>query len=168
MVQIGDALVGVNTNTPNILAKEAIDRGFIEELQGFPSLKKEVKYGTNSRIDILLEGSNGSKCYVEVKNVTMKRNLKRSAPAEFPDGVTSRGLKHLLELSRVVECGHRAVMLYIVQRNDIDSFILARDIDPKYGKAYDDAVKSGVEILSYACQLTPKEINLVKKINVLR
>jgi len=167
LIRIGDAMVGINTSHPNALVYEAIENGTIAELQGYDSQRREVKYGKNSRIDVLLEKQDGSKCYVEVKNVTMKRQSGASNPAEFPDGVTARGAKHLVELSDMVADGHRAAMVYLVQRDDCDAFCLARDIDPDYGEAYDRAIAAGVEILGYTCQITPEEINVTRRVEAL-
>ena len=111
----------LETVLPNAIVAEAIEKGKIPELAGYESLRREVKYGKNSRIDILLEDPEKGLCYVEIKNVTMRRNLK-DGPLEFPDGVTSRGAKHLVELADMVAEGHRAVMLYLVQRGDGDRF----------------------------------------------
>ena len=167
LIRVGDAMVGINTSHPNALVYEAIENGTMTELQGYSSMRREVKYGKNSRIDVLLENEEGAKCYVEVKNVTLKRELGAAKPAEFPDGVTARGAKHLAELSDMVAEGHRAVMVYLVQRNDCGSFNLARDIDPEYGEAYDKAVKAGVEILGYTCQITPEEIVVTRRVEAL-
>jgi sugar fermentation stimulation protein A len=167
LIRVGDAMVGINTALPNAIVFEAIENGTIAELQGFATMRREVKYGKNSRIDILLENEDGAKCYVEVKNVTLKRELGADKPAEFPDGVTARGAKHLAELSDMVAEGHRAVMLYLVQRDDCEAFNLARDIDPEYGEAYDRAIKSGVEILGYTCQINPEEIIVTNRVEAL-
>lgn len=167
LIRIGDAWVGVNTAHPNKIVFDAIEDGTITELQGYETQRREVKYGKNSRIDILLENADGTKCYVEIKNVTMKRNLERSEPAEFPDGVTARGAKHLVELTDMVADGHRAVMVYLVQRDDCDAFNLARDIDPEYGAAYDKATAAGVEVIGYTCQLDEKEIVVTSRVEAL-
>ncbi len=167
LIKVGEAMVGINTSHPNAIVFEAIENGTITELQGFETMRREVKYGKNSRIDILLENEDGGKCYVEVKNVTLKRELGADKPAEFPDGVTARGAKHLAELSDMVAEGHRAVMLYLVQRDDCDAFNLARDIDPEYGEAYDKAIKAGVEILAYTCHITPEEIVVTSRVEAL-
>ncbi len=150
LARIDGHLVGINTHWPNQLAAEAILAGRIPELAGYDSLRREVKYGRNSRIDLLLDSASRPKCYVEVKNV----HLRRGCRAEFPDAVTARGTKHLAELSDMVAEGHRAVMLYLVQRGDCDSFRIAADIDPAYDRAFKDARKRGVEVLCHACDLT--------------
>jgi len=166
MIRVGRTLVGINTSLPNGLVAEAVEKGEIPELKGYGSLRREVKYGENSRIDLLLEnekghgggGAKNDKCYVEVKNVTMKRDLSKGAPVEFPDAVTTRGAKHLRELSQMVLDGHRAVMFYLVQRADSPGFTVARDIDPAYAEGLEKARKSGVEVLSYGCRLNKREI----------
>ena len=163
MIRIGRTLVGINTSHPNGLVADAIAAGRIPELVGYASLRREVKYGENSRIDILLEKEGpdaGEKCYVEVKNVTMKRDLAKNAPVEFPDGVTARGAKHLVELGNMVRQGHRAVMMYLVQRTDSPSFVIAADIDPKYAKGLVTARKAGVEVLCYGCRVTNQKITV--------
>lgn len=157
MIRIGDALVGVNTSHPNALVFEAIETGKVPELSGYATARREVKYGKNSRIDVLLEDPEKGLAYVEVKNVTMRRNLD-TGPVEFPDGVTARGTKHLGELGDMVDEGHRAVMFYLVQREDGAAFDLAPDIDPDYAEALKVAQQRGVEVLCYRCRLSPDEI----------
>lgn len=154
LVHDGDGLVGINTMHPNKLVAEAIEDGTIGELSGYSTLRREVKYGKNSRIDILLTEEGRADCYVEVKNVTLKRGDR----AEFPDAVTARGTKHLGELSDMVAAGSRAVMVYLVQRGDCAVFSVAADIDPAYANALAKAVSTGVEVICYACRLTPTEI----------
>jgi len=157
-------LVGINTSHPNGLVEDAIADGTVEELQGYGSMRREVKYGKNSRIDILLDDEKKGKCYVEVKNVTMRRDLD-GGPAEFPDSVTSRGAKHLVELADMVAEGHRAVMMYLVQRDDADSFVIAEDIDPEYAAGLRTAMAAGVEVLCYACKVSPKEVKVTRAID---
>ncbi|MDH5773000.1 MAG: DNA/RNA nuclease SfsA [Rhodospirillaceae bacterium] len=160
IIEIGKARVGINTQHPNRIVAEAIEDGIISELTGYENLKREVKYGENSRIDILLSSPNKPDCYVEVKNVTMKRGKNKNDPAEFPDAVTTRGAKHLVELANMVKNKKRAVMFYLVQRTDCKSFTLASDIDPVYAKEFAKARKAGVEIIAYNCQITPKKISI--------
>ncbi len=158
LVRIGDGLVGVNTALPNHLVAEAIEAGKIAELHGYRSHRREVKYGKNSRIDLLLEDheDDAPVCYVEVKNV----HLKRAGGAEFPDAVTARGKKHLLELAEMVAQGHRAVMFYLVQREDCATFSIAGDVDPDYEKTLKIASSQGVETICYACRLTPQAVTV--------
>ena len=160
LVRDGDGLVGINTMHPNKLVAEAIEAGEIGELTGYSGLRREVRYGKNSRIDILLTDEELPDCYVEVKSVTLKRSGKHGDRAEFPDAVTARGTKHLGELSDMVAAGSRAVMIYLVQRKDCTVFSIASDIDPAYADALAKAVKQGVEVICYACRLTPTEIVL--------
>ncbi len=150
LVRIGDGLVGVNTNHPNAVAAEAVAAGRIPELAGYSSLRREVRYGRNSRIDLLLQGPGRPDCWVEIKNV----HLKRGDAAAFPDAVTARGTKHLDELSAMVAAGDRAVMLYLVQRGDCHHFTVAEDIDPGYAAALRRARAAGVETLCYTCTAT--------------
>lgn len=165
LIRIGDTLVGINTALPNLIVSEAIEAGAVDELTGYASLRREVKYGKNSRIDILLEDEHRPKCYVEVKNTTMRRDLENGA-VEFPDAVTSRGAKHLVELADMVAEGHRAVMFYLVQREDAEAFTVADDIDPVYAQGLSQAMKAGVEVVCYACTLSPEEITVTRKIRV--
>ena len=159
----GPTLVGINTHLPNKLVTEAIEAGKISPLKGYQSLKREQKYGANSRIDILLDDDDRGRAYVEIKNVHL---MREAGLAEFPDSVTERGAKHLAELSEMVRDGHRAVMLYLVQRADANSFNLASDIDPNYAAAFKLAKAAGVEALVYRCRLSPEEIVIDRKIPV--
>ena len=164
LTQMGENLICTNTGVANKIAIEAIQNGVITELQGYDTLKPEQKYGQNSRIDILLLNENEErKCYVEIKSVS----LKIEDTLAFPDAVTSRGTKHLNELRDMVKEGHRAVMLYIIQRTDKAPFRLANEIDPKYKVAFDEAIKDGVEVLVYQSDINHKEINLKEKVSML-
>ncbi len=166
MIRIGETLVGINTQHPNRLVEEAVRDGTIRELSGYAVLRREVRYGKDSRIDLLLEDPKRPPCYVEVKNVTMKRDLAPKAPVEFPDAVTARGAKHLAELSRVAQKGQRAVMVFLVQREDGKAFAPAADIDPAYAKALQMATAAGVEALCYGCRLSPAEIRVAKPVSM--
>ena len=150
LVRADGHLVGVNTAHPNRIVAEAVAEGLIPELTGYGSIRREVKYGRNSRIDLLLEGEGRPKCWVEVKNV----HLKRGDWAEFPDAVTVRGTKHLAELRDMVALGDRAVMVYLVQREDCSGFRPAADIDPTYAEALAQAMRDGVEAICYICQVS--------------
>ncbi len=160
MIRVGESLVGINTARPNSLAAEAIAAGRIPELAGYGALRREVRYGSNSRVDLLLEDEARPSCYVEVKSVTLKRDAAVPGTAEFPDAVTRRGTKHLRELSAIAAGGGRAVMLFITQREDCERFRLAGDIDPDYEGAFEEAARAGVESLCYACKVTPECIEL--------
>jgi sugar fermentation stimulation protein A len=164
LVRVGEHLVGINTAWPNKLAEEAIAGGGIEPLRGYASMRREVRYGASSRIDLLLESPDRAPCYVEVKNV----HLKRLGGAEFPDCVTKRGTKHLEELCAMVAAGHRAVMLYVVQRPDCADFALADDIDPGYAAAFDRARQRGVEMLCYRCDITREFIEITAPLPIVR
>lgn len=162
LVRVGATLVGINTGRPNRLVEEAIGAGTITELAGYDALRREVRYGAHSRIDLLLEGVGRPICWVEVKNVT----LRRGEAAAFPDAVTARGAKHLDELARRAQAGERAVMVYLIQREDCRFFTLAADIDPAYAKALAAARRAGVETLAYRCRLTPEAITVDRPLAV--
>ena len=160
LVRTGEGhLVCINTAHPNRIAEEAIGAGAIPELAGYGSLRREVKYGAASRIDILLEDPRRPPCYVEIKSVSLRRpDGAHPSAAEFPDAVTKRGAKHLMELAEVAENGGRAVMLYLVQRGDCDRFRVAADIDPGYAAAMAEARGRGVEALCRQCEISPEGI----------
>lgn len=157
-------LAGVNTGRANALVVEAIEGGVITELQGYEQLRTEVRYGEErSRIDVLLERGE-ERCYVEIKNVTLCEDEGRGL---FPDAVSTRGAKHLRELELMVQQGHRAVLLFCVQHSGIESVAPARDIDPAYAEAFDQAVQAGVEVLAYKAELSAKEIVLRGSVPVI-
>lgn len=159
---IGPQLVGINTGLPNLLAAEAIADGTIRELAGYASCRREVKYGVNSRIDMLLQAEDRPPCYVEVKNVHL---MRKPGLAEFPDCVTNRGAKHLDELANEAAKGNRAVMLFIVQMA-AECFDLAHDIDPAYARGFERALASGVEALAYTCRISREEIAVAERIPI--
>ena len=147
---------GVDTSLPNRALKAALLAHQVPGLPPYDLVRPEVKYGENSRIDFLLTGQ-GPDTYVEVKSVTLSR---QPGLAEFPDSVTARGAKHLYELAKMAEAGHRAVMFYLVQRTDCSAVTLARDLDPAYGAAFDAASAAGVSVLAQSCNITPQAITL--------
>ena len=158
LVDHGDGhFTGVDTGVPNKVLKAALMAGEVAGLTGYDLVRPEVKYGDASRIDFLLTGTNRPDTYVEVKSVTLSR---RRGLAEFPDSVTARGTKPLAELSRMAVQGHRAVMLYLVQRTDCTSVTLAADIDPAYASAFSKARAAGVQVLALGCRISPDEITL--------
>lgn len=168
LVRLASGLVGINTGHPNRLAEEAIRAGAIPSLAGYDRLRREVKYGRNSRVDLLLEKDGAPPCYVEVKNVHLRRpDGPHPGAAEFPDCVTARGAKHLAELTDMVAAGARAVMLFIVQRGDCDHFRVATDIDPTYAAGLAAAAAAGVETLCHACRIGESAIEVDRSLPVM-
>jgi len=161
-----DVLIGIHTGLSNKLVHEAITNGVITELQNYQQILTEVPYGDEkSRIDLLLrkdDSADAEQCYVEVKNVT----LVKDKIAYFPDAVTARGSKHLRELIKMVDQGHRAVIFYCVQRNDATEFRPAETIDPLYTETLQQAVQAGVEAMAYIAEVSSDEIKLVQSIPV--
>jgi sugar fermentation stimulation protein A len=160
----GLELVGVNTGHPNPLVAAALAQGAIPELAGYASVRREVRYGTNSRVDFLLEAPGKAPCYVEVKNVHL---MRRPGLAEFPDSVTVRGARHLADLAGVVAAGSRAVMLYLIQICSASRFALARDIDPAYGAAFDRARAAGVEAIAYRCTVANAGLDIAAPVPIV-
>jgi len=160
----GPELVGVNTGHPNLLVAEALKAARIPELTGYTSIRREVKYGRNSRVDFLLEAQGRPACYVEIKNVHL---MRAAGLAEFPDCVTARGTKHLDELAAMVAQGARAVMLFLIQIGSAQNFALARDIDPAYASAFDRARARGVEALARRCRIDGAGIELEGPVAIL-
>jgi sugar fermentation stimulation protein A len=160
----GSELVGVNTGLPNPLVAEALAAQAIPDLAGYTSVRREVKYGKNSRIDFLLESENRPPCYVEIKNVHLMRAAGR---AEFPDCVTARGAKHLDELSAMAAGGARALMLFVIQIGSTQRFSLARDVDPAYGKAFDRARDMGVAAIAWKCTIAREGIKVAEQVPIV-
>lgn len=160
MIKINGDWVGINTGNPNKLAFEAISKGQVPGLDNYTSVVREVKFN-DSRFDVFAENEK-EKCFVEVKNVT----LKEGNYALFPDAVTTRGQKHLKTLVEVKKQGMRAVMLYVVQRMDVEIFAPAKEIDPDYANALKQAIAEGVEVIVMQTKVTPEKIELIKKLPV--
>jgi len=160
----GSELVGVNTSHPNKLVAEALERRKIAGLDGYPRIRREVRYGKASRVDFVLERDGRPSCFLEVKNVHMMRRPRR---AEFPDAVTERGAKHLDELAREAKGGARSVLLFLVQIGSAESVALARDIDPAYGEAFDRARAAGVEAIALRCRISVDGIEVAGPVPVL-
>ena len=163
IVEAQDTLIGTLPARANELAEAAVLDGRILELGGYGSLRREVKYGENSRIDLLLEDDHRPPCWVEVKNVHW---MRQPSLAEFPDGVTARGAKHLNELAAKARSGERAVQLFVVQRDDCDRLRPADDLDPVYGKTLREAAAAGVEVLAYACTVSTDGIEISRSMRV--
>ncbi|MDB5465842.1 MAG: sfsA, partial [Phenylobacterium sp.] len=161
LVEADGGLVGINTMHPNRLTAEALAADAIPELTGYATHRREVRYGTNSRVDFLLEHPDRPPAWLEVKNCHLRRG---GSLAEFPDCVAARSLKHLRELSAMVREGHRAVMLFVIQRTDCDEFEACRDLDPAYAAGLQDAAAQGVEVLCYDCDISPEAIRVARRI----
>ena len=154
---------GVDTAVPNRALRAALMAGEVHEFAAYSEVLPEQKYGEKSRIDFLLKGDGLPDAYIEVKSVTLSR---QAGLAEFPDSVTARGTKHLGELAAMVELGHRAVMVYLVQRTDCTAMALAGDIDPAYAAAFAKARAAGVEVLCYDTQISPERVELGQVLDV--
>ena len=154
-------MTGIDTGAANKIVKEALTACKIALFETYKTLRSEVKYGTKSRVDFLLTEQGQKDIYLEVKSVSL---MRQKGVAEFPDSVTKRGLKHLQELARVVEMGHRGVLLFLIQRNDCHVCDIARDIDPEYAEGVEDALSRGVEILCMSSHLSKDGIHIDKPV----
>ena len=154
--------VGINTSLPNGIIFEAIkQKKILDNLQG--KIKKEVKYGKNSRVDIFINNPKGKDCFIEVKSVTLSRV---KGLAEFPDAKTTRGSKHLIELGEMSKQGHDCYLVYLIQRKDINIFSIAKDIDEEYYKNSIIAKKSGVKFIAFSCEVSKKGIDVIQQIKI--
>lgn len=167
-VEIDGTYVGVNTQNPNKILGSALMSGYIPQLATYSTIKAEVKYGLeNSRIDYLLTDTYDNRCYVEVKNVHHAMTEQGRKVAIFPDSETTRGVKHLHELMRMVDEGHRAVLIYCLQRSDCDSLRFGVEFDPVYAKTALVALNHGVEMIPYSCAITQQGISLNTPLNLI-
>jgi sugar fermentation stimulation protein A len=161
MIEVKNKKVGINTLLSNKIVLEALKHKKINSLNKFNHIKTESKFSDGTRFDFLLSNDK-EKCFLEVKNVTL---LRENKIAEFPDAITSRGTKHLNELCNAKKKGYQSYILYLIQRENCNSFKIAKDIDEEYKIAFSKALKSGVKILCYDCKLNSEEIKLNKQIN---
>lgn len=161
LVEADGGLVGINTLHPNRIVAEALAADAIPEVAGYDIHRREVRYGENSRVDFLLQHADRPPCWLEVKNVHLRRG---GTLAEFPDCVAARSLKHLRELTAMVAAGERAVMLFVIQRTDCDAFEACADLDPAYAKGLNEAAANGVEVLAYRCAITETAVTLADRV----
>lgn len=164
IVETGTAKVCINTAMANRVIAEALDHKLIAPLKAYEHIKPEQKYGVNSRIDFLLTAHNLADCYVEVKSVTLSETY---GIASFPDSPTTRGQKHLAELANIAQGGQRAVMIYLVNRDDCERFTLAAHIDPAYAQGFTQARRAGVEAYAYAVNISPQGISLGREVEIM-
>ena len=161
IIEVNNKKIGINTLITNKIVLEALKNKKISPLKKYNNIKTEAKFSDKTRFDFLLTNNN-EKCFLEVKNVTLFRNNKT---AEFPDAITSRGKKHLIDLLKAKKKGYKVYILYLIQRNECNSFKVASDIDKEYAFFFNKAIKNGVKILCYNCKLSNEEIVLNNQIN---
>ena len=154
--------IGINTHITNKIVFDALKKRLIKNFSNLKEIKQEVKFGENTRFDFLVTNEN-KKTFIEVKNVTLSR---KKGLAEFPDAVTSRGLKHINELLKANKKGFEIYLFYVIQRDDCKKFDLAKDIDPNYCELLLKAVKKNLNILCYDCKFSTKGIKLNRKIKL--
>jgi len=162
IIEVGKNLVGINTFLTNKIVFEALNLKKIKSLVQFNNIKTEVSFSNNTRFDFLIS-NNKKKCFLEVKNVTLVREEK---VAEFPDAITSRGTKHLKELTNAKKNGYQSYILYLIQRQDCQSFKIAKDIDEDYKNAFDKAINAGVKMLCYDCKISHEGVKINSQINL--
>ena len=155
--------VGVNTHRANRIVEEALGNKKIKELKKFTFIKREAKFSKKTRFDFYLENKS-KKAFLEVKNVTLSRE---KGIAEFPDAITSRGLKHLRELEKAIKQGYESFLIYLIQREDCNKFKIAKDLDTKYYQGFVRAQKNGVKFLCYTCKVNEREVYVNKPIKIL-
>ena len=165
LMEVDGGLVGINTMHPNRLVAEALAHDVIPELTGYSSIRREVNYGTNSRVDFLLETPDRAPCWLEIKNCHLMRT---PGLAEFPDCVAARSSKHLRELAAMVEEGHRAVALFVVQRTDCEGFLACGELDPLFAKTLDEVAAKGVEVLVYTCGMSETGVQITRRLPWLK
>ena len=152
--------VGINTHLTNKIVFDALSKRKIKNFKNLDKIQQEVRFGKNTRFDFLITEKN-KKIFIEVKNVTLSR---QNDIAEFPDAITSRGLKHIQELLKAKKKGFEIYLFFVIQRNDCSKFELAKDIDPEYCELLLKAVKKNLKILCYDCKFSTKGIELNREI----
>ena len=162
IIEDNKSKVGVNTLFTNKIVLHALQNNLIKEFKGVSEIKPETKFGKNTRFDFLITDKK-NKSFIEVKNVTLSR---KKSLAEFPDAVTTRGLKHINELENAGKKNYKIFIIFLIQRNDCEVFTIAKDIDPDYAKALKLAVKNKLNILCYDCKFSSKGIKLNKQIKI--
>ena len=162
LVEANGTLVGINTMLPNRIVAEALAADAIPELTGYDTHRREVKYGEATRVDFLLTAPDRPACWLEIKNCHLSRT---PGLAEFPDCIAARSARHLRELQAMVAAGDRAVVLFTVQREDCGAFTACRDLDPKFADALEHAAEAGMEVLVYACSMSPRAVRLDRRMD---
>ena len=160
LVEVGGVLVSADARLPNALVQEAVAAGRLPQFAGYSHLTREVALG-ESRIDLLLSGDSGL-CYVETKSVTLVEN----GTALFPDSPTRRGRKHLVSLSGAIGEGHRAAVVFVVQRPDAETFVPNEEADPKFCETLREVARHGVEVYAYRCAVTLREVKIADAVPV--
>ena len=164
IIEMQDGTMAViNTAHANTLAGEALLRTDVAEWGGVHDLKKEVKYSAETRFDWAYTNDEGTRVWVEVKNVTMGEG----AVAAFPDAVTTRGVKHLETLTEIVKNGGRGVQMYMVTRSGAERFRPAIEIDPAYAQALKAAISAGVQVVVLGCSIAPTHIEVCKTLPIV-
>ena len=161
LVDLGWTLASADARLPNELVSEALTKGYLQQFNGYPVVRREVTFG-ESRLDILLE-SPEEKCFIETKSVTLVVN----DIGLFPDAPTTRGVKHVLSLVHAREAGHRAAVVFVVQRRDAHSFSPHHEADPDFSEALKNATAAGVEVYAYNCRVSEQEVTLDRSLQVL-
>ena len=162
IIEDNKSKVGINTHATNKIVFHALKKNLIKEFKEISEIKPETKFGENTRFDFFIINKN-KKVFIEVKNVTLSRKKKL---AEFPDAVTTRGLKHISELIKASKRNYQVFLLFIIQRSDCETFTIAKDIDPNYAEALRKAVKNNLNILCYDCKFSSKGIKLNQQIKI--
>ena len=163
IIEVDENLVGINTLLTNKIISEALKEKKIKNFSKFDNIKSEVKFSNKTRFDFLVSNDE-KKCFLEVKNVTL---VRKKTIAEFPDAITARGKKHLLDLINAKKQGFQSCILYLIQRPNCESFKIAEDIDRDYKNAFDKAINDGVKILCYDCKISTEEVKINSQIKII-